>query len=253
MASIFWSSHLTPKHFVTSVLGRFLMQKINVPSSCIMQLLPAAVVALKLLKFSCWSSFPPESSIAELQPQCTVTDSTAAWGLLGFQLGRKRNVCHTLVPQFIYFFKKRGGKKSSANFISAENDTKSEGEVYLQPPWCSFFLLSQIISRQSFDPFKDDLRFLRAAFFHCEEGETITVDVGMCSDVNLWCRLNLWVNIKEEGSYNLLYSSFCSRVCESSLPVFQFFLWFPFSFHALSNICQKADRNNAKKEELIKF
>lgn len=159
---------------------------------------------------------------------------------------KKKRLSHFISSIYLKKKKKKGGKKSSANFISAEND-KSDGEVYLQPSWCSVFLLSQIISRQSFDPFKDDLRF-----FHREEGETITVEAGMRSDANLWCRLNLWVNIKEEGSYNLLCSSFCSSVCESSLPVFQFFCDFR-SFHALSNICQKADRNNVKKEELIKF
>lgn len=36
--------------------------------------------------------------------------------------------------------------------------------------------------------------------------------------------MGIRVNIKKEGSYNLLRSSFCSSVCESSLLVFQFFV-----------------------------
>lgn len=46
----------------------------------------------------------------------------------------------------------------------------------------------------------------------------------MSSEVSLWCRLNLRVNIKKEGSYNLLRSSFCSGERESSRLVFQFFV-----------------------------
>lgn len=55
------------------------------------------------VKFSWWSSFPPESSFGELQPRFILTDSTSVWRLLlsEFQQGsgrRRKDVCHTLFP-----------------------------------------------------------------------------------------------------------------------------------------------------------
>lgn len=102
-------------------------------------------------------------------------------------------------------------------------------------------------------PFQDDLRVLRAASFQREEEENITVEIRMCSDVNLWCRLNLWVNIKKEGSYNLLCSSFCLSVSMRKRRMDRLFLcssFVLFSFHVLFNICQRLKYGH---KELISF
>lgn len=150
---------------------------------------------------------------------------------------------------FLFYISSSGEKKCLSHFISSvwregkkkktfcklhlcvENDTKSDREVYLQRSWYSFSLPSQIISQP---PFQDDLRVLRAGFHQHDEQGNIAVEIRTFSDVSLWCRLNLWVNIKKQGSYNLLCSSFCSNVCDSTLLCSSF--WFFFSFYASSNI-----------------
>lgn len=77
---------------------------------------PSVVVALN--QFSSWSLdgeavFPPESSIAELQPRCTVTDSTSVWGVFTcrFPAGRKKK-------KLSHFISSIKNVKNSANFMS---------------------------------------------------------------------------------------------------------------------------------------
>lgn len=70
--------------------------------NCGVALSPAVVLNQFFpVKFSWWSSFPPESSFVELQLRFILTDSTSVWRLLlsEFQQGsgrRRKDVCHTL-------------------------------------------------------------------------------------------------------------------------------------------------------------
>lgn len=110
------------------------------------------------------------------------------------------------------------------------SDTKSDVAVHLQPSSCCFFSWFNYIPAQ--------FRALRKGSESSEPTPftargNISPEAVMHSDVNLWCRLNLWVNIKKEGSYNLLRSSFCSGERESSRLVFQFFVWFCLSSRLL--------------------
>lgn len=146
------------------------------------------VVALNqflCVKLSWWSSFPPESSSSSV--------FTAEWRtphyFLHFQKKRKKKKSH-----FISFIKK---KKLQ---LGVENNTKSSSSHFqslFQDIW-----ESQPISLR----------------MRCREiKKQPCVEIRTYSDVNLWCRLNLWVNIKKEGSYNLLCSSFCSSVSRVNL------------------------------------
>lgn len=130
--------------------------------------LSPAVIALNLffhMKLSWWSSFPPESSIAELQPRCTVTDSTSVWGLLRFPAGEKKRKKKTL-SHFISSIRKREEK----NLLQTSSRCRKWHKVWQGSLSAAFlmlfFLLSQIISLHSFSPFfKTIWVFLELPFF----------------------------------------------------------------------------------------
>lgn len=101
------------------------------------------------------------------------------------------------------------------------SDTKSDVEVHLQPSSCWFFSWLNYLPAQ-FPALRRGSESSEPTPFAARGN--ISPEAAMRSDVNLWCRLNLRVNIKKEGSYNLLRSSFCSGERESSRLVFQFFV-----------------------------